>query len=96
MGLNKKRIAYFVFAQPESDIRLVSGDELLLKHPGDATRAPWQSTGTVVRLSATEEVGIELRSGGDAPIDVNSGFTVDVVWKAIAYDRMQALGIREF
>ena len=48
MGLNKKRIAYFVFSQPEAEMRIVTGDELLLRHPGDAHRAPWQSQGTVV------------------------------------------------
>ena len=37
----------------------------------------------------TEEVGIELRNGNDAPTDLNHNFQVDVVWKSIAYDRMQ-------
>ena len=89
MGLNKKRIAYFNFAQPEAELRIVSGDELQLRHPGDESHQPWQGLGTVVRLSATEEVGIELRGGGDAPTDLNHGFAVDLVWKSIAFDRMQ-------
>ena len=89
IGLNKKRIAYFCFAQQESEMRLVTGDELQLRHPGDAQRAPWQSQGTVVRLTASEEVGIELRSQANVPVDTNHGFSVDLVWKAIAYDRMQ-------
>ena len=89
-GLNQKRIAYFSFAQQlESELRLISGDELLLRHPGDATHPAWQCSGSVVRLSASEEVGIELQAGGDAPIDINHGFSVDLVWKSIAYDRMQ-------
>ena len=88
-GLNQKRIAYFNFAQPEAELRLVSGDELLLRHNGDATHDAWQAKGTVVRLSASEEVGVELKAGTDAPIDLNHGFYVDLVWKSIAYDRMQ-------
>uniref|UniRef100_A0A7S2DKE2 Upf1 domain-containing protein n=2 Tax=Haptolina brevifila TaxID=156173 RepID=A0A7S2DKE2_9EUKA len=88
-GLNQKRIAYFSFAQPEAEQRLVTGDELLLRHPGDAAHSAWQGSGSVVRLSASEEVGIELKAGGDAPIDLNHGFSVDLVWKSIAYDRMQ-------
>ena len=89
-GLNQKRIAYFTFSQPDSDVKLLTGDELMLRHPGDATHAPWQGSGCVVRLSASEEVGIELKGGGgDAPIDLNHGFSVDLVWKSIAYDRMQ-------
>ena len=89
MGLNKKRIAYFTFAQKDTDMRLVTGDELQLRHPGDGLRAAWQSQGTVVRLTASEEVGIELRSQANVPIDTHHGFSVDLVWKAIAYDRMQ-------
>ena len=88
-GLNGKRIAFFTLAQPEAEQRLVTGDELLLRHPGDATHSQWQGSGSVVRLSASEEVGIELKAGGDAPIDLNHGFSVDLVWKSIAYDRMQ-------
>ena len=92
MGLNKKRIAYFHFAQADAEMRLLTGDELLLKHPGDGTRGPWQCNGTVVRLSthsATEEVGIELKSNAGAPTDLNHNFTVDQVWNSIAFDRMQ-------
>ena len=89
MGLNKKRLAYFTFAQKDTDMRLVTGDELLLRHGGDGQRAAWQSQGTVVRLTASEEVGLELRSQANVPIDTHHGFSVDLVWKAIAYDRMQ-------
>ena len=46
-------------------MRLISGDELILKHPGDASRPAWQGAGMVVRLSASEEVGIELKNGSD-------------------------------
>ena len=125
MGLNKKRIAYFTFAQKDTDMRLVTGDELLLRRAGDGQRAAWQCQGTVVRLTAAEEVGLELRSQANVPIDTHHGFSVDLawnhtspisrlhlpyisptsplylpyispisaqvdlVWKAIAYDRMQ-------
>ena len=105
------------------------GDELLLRHAGDGGRAAWQCQGTVVRLTAAEEVGLELRSQANVPIDTHHGFSVglasnhisptsrlhlpyisptsrlhlayisptsppapaqvDLVWKAIAYERMQ-------
>ena len=76
MGLNKKRIAYFTFAQKDTDMRLVTGDELLLRHAGDGGRAAWQCQGTVVRLTAAEEVGLELRSQANVPIDTHHGFSV--------------------
>ena len=71
MGLNKKRIAYFTFAQKDTDMRLVTGDELLLRHAGDGGRAAWQCQGTVVRLTAAEEVGLELRSQSNVPVDIS-------------------------
>lgn len=89
LALNKKRVAYFHFRQRDSEHRLISGDELQLRHDGDSRHASWQARGSVVCLSASEEVGIELKHGGDAPIDLNHNFSVDLVWKAIAYDRMQ-------
>lgn len=89
MGLNKKRVAYFQFASPEAELRVLTGDELLLRHPGDDFHPAWHAVGAVVRLSASEEVGIELKAGDDVPIDLNHGFIVELVWKSIAYDRMQ-------
>jgi len=90
MALNKRRLAYFTLPSNEAELRLVGGDELLLRHPGDATHPPFEATGTVVRLNhASEEVGLELRSGGGAPTDLSHGYSVDVVWKSVAYDRMQ-------
>ena len=100
-------LSRFSFAQKDTDMRLVTGDELLLRHAGDGGRAAWQCQGTVVRLTAAEEVGLELRSQANVPIDTHHGFSVDLasnhispisppappqvdlVWKAIAYERMQ-------
>jgi regulator of nonsense transcripts 1 len=89
LGLNKKRIAFFCLPNQDAELRVLPGDELLLQHPGDAARGAWEGAGTVVRLSASEEVGIELKHGGDAPTDLNHGFYLRCVWKSIAYDRMQ-------
>jgi regulator of nonsense transcripts 1 len=50
----------------------------------------------VTRLSASEEIGLELKNGACAPTDLNEGFTADVVWKSVAYDRMQARYIPPF
>eukprot|EP01004_Peranema_trichophorum_P001106 NODE_112_length_3655_cov_37.138732_g94_i0.p1 GENE.NODE_112_length_3655_cov_37.138732_g94_i0~~NODE_112_length_3655_cov_37.138732_g94_i0.p1 ORF type:complete len:728 (-),score=118.34 NODE_112_length_3655_cov_37.138732_g94_i0:511-2694(-) len=89
VGLNKKRIVYFVYPKEENEVRLVAGDELRLRYPGDAQRPPWSCVGHVVRLTATEEVALELRSNVGAPVDVCHGFSVDFVWKSTSFDRMQ-------
>ncbi|XP_010919834.1 regulator of nonsense transcripts 1 homolog [Elaeis guineensis] len=89
IGLNKKRIAYFVFPKEDNELRLVPGDELRLRYSGDAAHPAWQSVGHVIKLTAQEEVALELRANQGVPVDVNHGFSVDFVWKSTSFDRMQ-------
>ncbi|XP_031390942.1 regulator of nonsense transcripts 1 homolog [Punica granatum] len=89
IGLNKKRIAYFIFPKEDNELRLVPGDELRLRYSGDAAHPAWQSVGHVIKLTAQEEVALELRASQGAPVDVNHGFSVDFVWKSTSFDRMQ-------
>jgi len=90
IGLNKKRIAYFVFPKEDNELRLVPGDELRLRYSGDASHPAWQSVGHVIKLTAQEEVALELRASQGVPIDVVHNFSVDFVWKSTSFDRMQA------
>jgi regulator of nonsense transcripts 1 len=46
--------------------------------------------GHVVKLAASEEVVLELRSNANVPTDVTSGYSVDFVWKSTSFDRMQS------
>ncbi|CAA2963099.1 regulator of nonsense transcripts 1 homolog isoform X2 [Olea europaea subsp. europaea] len=89
IGLNKKRIAYFVFPKEDNELRLVPGDELRLRHSGDAAHPFFQSVGHVIKLTAQEEVALELRASQGVPVDVTHGFSVDFVWKSTSFDRMQ-------
>ncbi|KAL0446420.1 UNVERIFIED_CONTAM: Regulator of nonsense transcripts 1 [Sesamum latifolium] len=89
VGLNKKRIAYFVFPKEDNELRLVPGDELRLRYSGDAAHPAWQSVGHVIKLTAQEEVALELGASQGVPVDVNHGFSVDFVWKSTSFDRMQ-------
>nr|GEY08742.1 regulator of nonsense transcripts 1 homolog [Tanacetum cinerariifolium] len=89
IGLNKKRVAYFVFPKEDNELRLVPGDELRLRYSGDPAHPAWQSVGHVIKLTAQEEVALELRVSLGAPFDVNHGFSVDFVWKSTSFDRMQ-------
>ncbi|KAF3335494.1 regulator of nonsense transcripts 1 [Carex littledalei] len=90
VGLNKKRIAYFVFPKEDNELRLVAGDELRLRYPGDSTHPAWQSVGHVIKLTAQEEVALELRASQGVPVDLSHGFSVDFVWKSTSFDRMQS------
>nr|XP_016437070.1 PREDICTED: regulator of nonsense transcripts 1 homolog [Nicotiana tabacum] len=89
IGLNKKRVAYFVFAKEDNELRLVPGDELRLRYSGNAAHPAWQSVGHVIKLTAQEEVALELRASQGVPVDVTHGFSVDFVWKSTSFDRMQ-------
>ena len=42
-----------------------------------------------------EDIGIELKSGSGAPVDCNSNFMVDFIWKSTSFDRMQ-LALKKF
>jgi regulator of nonsense transcripts 1 len=88
IGLNKKRVAYFVFPKEDNELRLVPGDELRLRYSGDAAHPAWQSVGHI-KLTAQEEVALELRASQGVPVDVVHGFSVDFVWKSTSFDRMQ-------
>eukprot|EP01117_Protostelium_nocturnum_P011108 TRINITY_DN4034_c0_g1_i1.p1 TRINITY_DN4034_c0_g1~~TRINITY_DN4034_c0_g1_i1.p1 ORF type:complete len:688 (+),score=99.58 TRINITY_DN4034_c0_g1_i1:157-2220(+) len=88
MGLNKKRVAHFLFPKADNELRLVPGDELRLRYTGDSAH-PWACVGHVIKLS-NEEVALELRNNQGIPIDQTHGFSVDFVWKSTSFDRMQA------
>jgi len=88
MGLNKKRLAIFMLPQTDSELRLVTGDELQLRYRGDAHRDEWESVGHVVKQSPNDEIFVEMRSSS-CPIELNHGFSVDFVWKSVSFDRMQ-------
>jgi hypothetical protein len=86
VGLNKKNVAYFFFPKEDNDLRLVAGDELKLKHVG----LNWESTGHILKLTSNEEVALEIHAGGPGtPTHVAHGFSIDFLWKATSYDRMQ-------
>lgn len=83
-GVNKRRVMNFV-----SDIKVLYGDELRVKHVG----LKWECSGQVKGMTASEEIALELRPGKastKAPTDTHSGFSVDFVWKATSFDRMHA------
>jgi len=98
VGLNKKRIAYFHFTKEDTEARLAPGDELRLRLNSSAyadlsgsDEAGWSAVGHVSKITANEEVALELRGGQQlGPWDINHGFQVEFVWKSTSFDRMQA------
>ena len=95
---------YGLYLQDSTELRLMPGDELRLKHPCPNGNAPWESTGSVIRLDPSEEVCLELRATVNHPTsnvsafdgvpqhipnDVKVGFLVEYVWKATSFDRMK-------
>ncbi|ETL91125.1 hypothetical protein L917_10290 [Phytophthora nicotianae] len=90
-GLNKKRNAIFTCSRPDSDLRLVPGDEIRLRLGPSASMLygkDWEGTGHVLRLEESE-VALEMRSN-NVPIEIADGYLVDFVWKSTSFDRMQA------
>ncbi|XP_013391305.1 regulator of nonsense transcripts 1 [Lingula anatina] len=91
VGLNKKRIAYFVFPKANEEMKLMHGDELRLRYLGEMHK-PWSGVGHVIKIpdNFSEEVAIELKSNAGVPAECTHNFVVDFVWKSTSFDRMQA------
>ncbi|CAK9023360.1 Regulator of nonsense transcripts 1 homolog (ATP-dependent helicase UPF1) [Durusdinium trenchii] len=78
--------------------RLVPGDELRLRlnssayaNLANADETGWNAVGHVSKITANEEVALELRGPQQVgPWDINHGFQVEFVWKSTSFDRMQA------
>lgn len=102
IGLNQKRIAWFSMPKLESgEVRLAVGDELRLKFLGvgldnlgpiGSTKVGWEGDGNVIKIpnNVSDEIGLELRRTDGVPTDCTQGFSVDFVWKATSFDRMQS------
>ena len=90
VGLNKKKLVIFRFnKRDDTELRAVPGDELLLKYDADtAGNKAWQAVGTIIKISASEEITLEIRGTG-APTDQTYGFKVEFVWKSTSFDRQQ-------
>ncbi|TPX55251.1 hypothetical protein PhCBS80983_g05470 [Powellomyces hirtus] len=89
-GLNKKRLACFVLPKLElGDVRLAVGDELLLRYKGELIKGSWEGHGHVIKIP-NNEVVLELKKDERTPTHCTHNFTVDFVWKATSFDRMQA------
>ncbi|EEY58695.1 nonsense transcript regulator [Phytophthora infestans T30-4] len=74
-GLNKKRNAIFTCSRPDSDLRLVPGDEIRLRLGATASMLygkDWEGTGHVLRLEESE-VALEMRSS-NVPIEITDGY----------------------
>lgn len=87
-NLSNKRVAYFMFPNEGDNVRLVPGDELKLKFEENGT-TKWKSRGHIVRITASEEIALELKNSKQPPGDPDSKFTVEFVWKSTSFDRMK-------
>ncbi|TMW64981.1 hypothetical protein Poli38472_009148 [Pythium oligandrum] len=91
IGLNKKRNGTFSSNRPDSDLRLVPGDEIRLRLGPSAAMIygkDWEGSGHVLRIDESD-VTLEMRSN-NVPVEISDGYLVDFVWKATSFDRMQA------
>lgn len=95
MGLNNKHLASFVVSKFElGETKLAVGDEMRLVYTGEL-RNRWEGTGFVMKVpnNVSDEVTLELRKDykdKSLPTDCTHNFTVDYVWKATSYERMQS------
>lgn len=90
-SLSNKRIAIFQFpSRDETELRLVTGDELRLRLDAGSARVygqNWTDTGHVMRIE-DGEISLEIR-GSNVPLSITEGYVAEFVWKPTSYDRMQ-------
>lgn len=84
----KKRLAYFMFPNEGDNVRLVPGDELKIKCTNDGVTS-WKSRGHIVKITATEEICLELKNSKSPPTDPDNKFTIEFIWKSTSFDRMK-------
>lgn len=77
-----------MFPNAGDNIRLVPGDELKLKYESEGVTR-WKSRGHIVKITATEEIALELKNSKAPPNDPENKFTVEFVWKSTSFDRMK-------
>lgn len=84
---SKKRLAYFMFPNEGETAKLVAGDELKIRHERDG-QTIWKNRGHIVRITANEEICLELKPGKAPPADAEK-FIIEFVWKSTSFDRMK-------
>jgi regulator of nonsense transcripts 1 len=83
LGLNQKRVAWFVLPKLESgEVRLAAGDELRLRYTGELHKA-WEGVGHVIKVPNSTILYPIIQ------LVLMIGFAVDFVWKSTSFDRMQ-------
>jgi len=87
--MSKKRLAYFMFPNEGDNVRLVPGDELKIKCGGTDEKSQWKSRGHIVKITATEEICLELNNSKSPPTDPDNKFTIEFIWKSTSFDRMK-------
>ena len=117
-ALNRKWTARFAFHRgPESELKLVAGDEMCIKLPSFAGQfaaldalvaqsrhgaaaeddeGAWSALG-FVREVRDGEVVLEISQNSSEITDrlPAAGYTIEIVWRSISFDRMQA-ALRKF
>ncbi|WEJ93722.1 ATP-dependent RNA helicase [Yamadazyma tenuis] len=93
LTLSNRHLASFVPPGVDSsDVNVKVGDEAVLRYHG-LQYAGWEGYGYIVGVPGArqEKYTLELvPSKGETPTDMTSGFTIEFVWRGVAFDRMQA------
>ena len=92
IGSSRRHIALFHFPRDDEALHVMPGDELVLQHDtAGVGGGPWEGVGIVVRITAAEEIALELRArkGARVPTDETLGFAAELTWNSTSYERMQ-------
>lgn len=88
----KRTLATFSFGSFEFyGPHIGQGDKVSLEYSGPELPLPWKGRGTIiVSPSATnDQITLDMDTREPIPMHVTTGFTADIEWSGISYDRMQ-------
>lgn len=82
---NKNTIVYFHLPGID-EMRLVQGDELILRLTGEKT---WCGRGHIIEIlkNYKENIKLELKTNKNVPTDITKNYVINLVWNSTIFDR---------
>lgn len=91
-GLNKKTIVWFPRPTSESEFKINTGDEVIIRHPNPTlTVRNWYAVGVIIDIpqNLTSEIPVEIKPGYKCYTSTTIGYGIEFVWNSVSFDRMR-------
>ena len=90
--MNKKTIVWFPRPTSESEFKINTGDEVIIRHPNPTiTVRNWFAVGVIIDIpqNLTSEIPVEIKPGYKCYTTTTIGYGIEFVWNSASFDRMR-------